>query len=503
MDARARTLFDEAAALQQAGRRADAIARFATALVLEPAIAERWYEYGYLLKADGRYEPALDAFGHALELGIARPEEVHLNRSVLYADHLRRDAEAEVELQAALAIAPDYIPALLNLGNLHEQRGRREQALAMYAQLALVNPAAGHPYHDLALEGLARSAVMQPPAALDDPRLAQLDDAARSVAHDARVRANLLFALGRSYDRLDAWDPAFDAFARANRALLRQSGRTYHPRHAERLVDAFIEAFPHATTATDDPVSGPTPLFICGMFRSGSTLIEQVLGAHARVVAGGEVDFLMRLAAERLAPFPQSVARADATRDAALAREYREHVARLFPSAAPGMYLTDKRPDNYQLIGLIKRLFPRARIVHTTRHPLDNGLSIFLQHLNPQVAGYACDLRDIGHHYGQYRRLMRHWKSLHGEDILDFHYDDLVRDPVPALQRLFAWLGLDWDDACLDFHQRESTVKTASYWQVRRPLYREASGRWRHYDSHLGALRDALLSGGVAASELD
>jgi hypothetical protein len=239
------------------------------------------------------------------------------------------------------------------------------------------------------------------------------------------------------------------------------------------------------------------------MFRSGSTLVEQVLGAHERVTAGGELDFLLRLAAERLAPFPASIARLDAARYAGFASEYRALIAGLFPHAPAASYVTDKRPDNYQLIGLIRQLFPSARILHTTRHPLDNGLSVFTQHLNPQVAGYACDLGDIGHYFGQYRRLMQHWKALYPADILDVHYDALVRDPETVLRRVFAFLGLEWDAGCLDFHARESTVKTASYWQVRRPLYREASGRWRNYATQLAPLRESLLAAGVDARELD
>lgn len=505
MPEQAATLFREAAELQRSGRRADAIARFSAGLALEPDDAERWYEFGYLLKSDARYDAALDAFGRALALGIARPEEVHLNRAVLYADHLRRDEEAEAELESALALAPDYVPALLNLGNQHEQRGRRESALATYARLAAVAPPAGHPYHDLALEGVARSAVMQPPESLADPRLRALDQAASRVQHDARVRANLLFALGRSCERLGAWEPAFDAFARANRTLLRHAGRTYHRPQAERLTDALIGAFPTCATARahDDDAAGATPLFICGMFRSGSTLVEQVLGAHPRVTAGGELDFLLRLAAERLAPFPASVAQLDPARYAGFSAEYRTLIAALFPQAPAGTYVTDKRPDNYQLIGLIKQLFPRARIVHTTRHPLDNGLSVFTQHLNPRVAGYACDLGDIGHHFGQYRRLMRHWKSLYPAAIHDVNYDALVRDPEPVLRRVFGFLELEWDPGCLEFHARPSTVKTASYWQVRKPLYREASGRWRHYAAQLAPLREALLAAGIEAQELD
>ena len=145
----------------------------------------------------------------------------------------------------------------------------------------------------------------------------------------------------------------------------------------------------------------------------------------------------------------------------------------------------------------IKRLFPDAKIIHTTRHPIGNGLSIFQQHLNPRVAGYSCDLADIGHHYGEYRRLMAHWKTLYPDSIFDFDYDTFVREPQPALRGLLDFLGLDWDARCLEFHRLRNTVKTGSYWQVRQPLHGSASERWRHYDAHLAPLRATLRDAGV------
>jgi hypothetical protein len=237
------------------------------------------------------------------------------------------------------------------------------------------------------------------------------------------------------------------------------------------------------------------------MFRSGSTLVEQVLGGHPRVTPGGELNFLLMLAAGRLAPFPQSMATVAPEREAGFAAEYRAHLASLFPQAGAGSIITDKRPDNYLLIGFIKRLFPAARIVHTTRHPMANGLSIFQQHLNPKVAGYSTDLSDIGHHYGEYRRLMAHWKALYPDSIFDFDYDAFVREPAPALQPLLEFLGLDWDARCLEFHQLRNTVKTGSYWQVRQPLHANASERWRHYDAHLGPLRSALRDAGIGIND--
>jgi len=224
------------------------------------------------------------------------------------------------------------------------------------------------------------------------------------------------------------------------------------------------------------------------MFRSGSTLAEQLLAASPQVARGGELDFLPQLVQSELAPFPASMA---AVSDAALARlaaQYLASIARLFPGAA---HVTDKRPDNFLLVGLIKSLFPDARIVHTTRDPLDTCLSIFFLHLDQRMS-YALDLMDIGHYFRQYRRLMAHWKSLYGEDVLDFNYDALVREPRPAAQRLVAFCGLDWDEACLDLAHGAGAVKTASVWQVREGLYQRSSGRSRHYARELAPLAAEL-----------
>lgn len=494
-------LMREAAALHAAGRRGEAIALFRQVLDGHPGLAEGWYELGYLLKAEGRHQDALDAYAQALARGIRRGEEVHLNRAIIFSDFLRRDDEAERELEAALALNARYLPALLNLGNLNEERGRREQAMALYTRAIAVDPASDPNYADLRHEAMARLAILDPPESGDSPRLAQLEQAvARTAQGSHHVRANLLFSLGRSHERLGDFDRAFEAFSRANRTLVRQNGRSYDRAFAERQVDALVQAFTAANQGQRQAPArdGASPLFVCGLFRSGSTLIEQVLGAHPEVTAGGELEHLLRLVMGPLAPYPASMARLDPARDEALAAGYLEHLALLYPDGMRGRYITDKRPDNFQLIGLIKRMFPDAKFIHTVRHPLDTGLSVFTQHLNLRVAGYSADLGDIGHYFGQYRRLMAHWKSLYGDDILDFDYDQFVRDPRPALERLLGFLGLPWDEDCLQFHARESTVKTASYWQVRQPLNTKASGRWRHYGAHLDPLRAALLNAGVA-----
>jgi hypothetical protein len=224
------------------------------------------------------------------------------------------------------------------------------------------------------------------------------------------------------------------------------------------------------------------------MFRSGSTLTEQVLAGHSRVTAGGEIDILPALVRNELSPFPARMGELSPRQLDELAARYTASLSKLFPGAP---HVTDKRPDNFLHIGLIKSLFPDARIIHTTRDALDNVLSIYFLHLDHGM-GYALDLMDIAHYYRQYRRLMAHWKSQFGPDILDFDYDAFVRAPRPAVEKLLAFCDLDWEEDCLDFQHVRNAVKTASVWQVREALYQRSSGRWRNYARHLHSLRAYL-----------
>ena len=479
---------------QQWSAAADTLRRM---LALRPAFADGWFNLGYALRQAGAFVPALDAYAQALRHGIAAPAIVHVNRAVILADHLRDDAAAGAALEQALTLDPQHPVALLNLGNLHEERGRRDAAIDCYRRLLAHHGDAT----TAAVEALARLAHLEPPSRLDDPVLQRLQAVARADgARPDSVSATLWLALGRALDALDATAPAFEAFGAGKRAAHRGHGR-YAPAEAERQVAELIAAFPAAAPRRPGR-HAPEPLFICGLFRSGSTLLEQVLSAHPAVAAGGELDLLPRLALQTLAPFPSRAASLDPAQYAALADDYHAALRARLPASGAGSRLaTDKRPDNYRLIGLIKQLFPAARIVHTVRDPRDVALSIYMQHLNPRAFPYAATLADIGHQIGLHQRLMRHWTDLYPDDILAFDYDAFVAAPESTLRPLLARLDLDWDPACLEFHALDNTVKTASYWQVRRPLYADASGRWRRYHAHLAPLDTALRAAGVEPAD--
>ena len=467
-----------AAQHREAGRIAEAIAAYRAALALRPALPNAWYNLARLQRQAGHSEAALDSYARALAYGISEPEEVHLNRGVVFADDLARSDSAEAELNRALALNPGYVPALLNLGNLYDDRGDRQKARLAYERALALEP-------DNPL-GLARLAGAADLAGPDDPLLRRIRQAMAARAREPAALADLGFALGSALDRIGAYDEAFAAYAAANAASREASGASYDRGAQERFVDRLIAAFARPVERSRGE-AGEAPVFICGMFRSGSTLAEQILARHEAVTPGGELGLLPALAAS-LRPYPEAAAAASRETLGGLRSTYLEGLGRIHPGRR---LVTDKRPDNFLHIGLIKSIFPEARIVHTRRRPLDNLLSLYFLHLDPAMA-YAQDLADAAHWYRQYRRLMAHWQTLYPADIHDVDYDALVADPRPNIEALLAFCGLSWRESCLSFHEAGNAVRTASAAQVREPLYRRSSGRWRNYERHLGVLIDAL-----------
>lgn len=480
-------MFAEALQYDRQGRIPEAIASYERLLESWPALPDAWYNLAVLQRKLRQFPEALASYQRALDHRIKRPEEVHLNRGVIYTDYLRQDAAAEQELKTALSINPNYIPALINLANLHEDLGRRNLAARTYERLLALDPQSAHV--------LARYAGLKVFTDLNDPLIEALRQGLSQPKVSAEDRASLEFALGRALDSCQSYTEAFEMYRAANRHSRESAAPgtgVYDRELAERFTDELIAAFPADARAKLAPtaaaISTPRPIFVCGMYRSGSTLTEHLLSGHPLVAAGGEQEFLPNAALTTLAPYPQSMAHVLPQRLKALAAEYLDMLSKLYPEAA---WVTDKRPENYMHIGLIKILFPDAKIVHTTRNALDNCLSIFFLHLDQRMS-YALDLNDIGHHYRLYLRLMGHWKASYGADILDVDYDALVREPRPVVEGLLAFLGLPWDDGCLEVPATGRSIKTASVWQVREPVHQRSSGRAQHYSQELAELRSYL-----------
>jgi len=455
--------------LSRLGQVGAAIGLYLRFIEQQPEIAEAHYNLALLLKKQKDFANAMLAYERSILLGIDRVHEVYTNMGVL-ASEMRRPERARELFGRALEHNARYVPALFDLAGHHEEMGEREQAATLYRQILDIDP-----QH---WDSLARLAYATRVTDKTDPLVGSLRDAANSEIDNRLAHEGLYFALGKVLDDVGEYDNAFAAYTAAN-DLGKLRNLPYDEVVAEDAFDQLIEWCDADWISNVSTASRAAPIFICGMFRSGSTLAEQILGAHPSVAAGGELDILPWLLARDMSPYPERLQNAVPEELEKLAHEYVSKQEELFPGAEN---VTDKRPDNHMHLGLIKAMFPAAKIVYTKREPLDNCLSVYFQQLGGNLA-YATDLEHIADYYKQQERLLEHWQACFGENIFILNYDDMVRTPEPVLRQLLDFLGLEWDERCLQFQDSENQVKTASVWQVREELHSGSSGRWRNYEA--------------------
>ncbi len=430
-----------------------------------PTSAVAAYNHAFYLGRNGQHRESIARYQRALELGIKAPEEVHLNMANTFMDHLQDDDKARQHLEAALAANPGYAKAHFNLGNLAERQGDRKEAQKRFETCLELEP-----QNELALARLADAHRFED---AKDPLLARMADRATSSEN-----VDLHFALGRAYDQLGAYADAWRHFERANEAD-RARYPEYRQSSSEALVRRIMARCDEEWLARFGDKSHD-PVFICGIFRSGSTLLEQILGAHPHFTAGGESEFVPRLVARHLPRFPDGLEGLGPD-DVEAWRAM--HLAHCESRTGGETRLTDKRPDNFLYVGLIKAILPNARFVVTERDWRDVAVSIFSTRLGPGQR-YATRLQDICHYLELHRELVDHWATLLGQDLVRVSYEQLVEKPRETVAALLESLGEPWDDACLEFHTQEGSVVTASVWQVRQPLNPKSIGRWRNYQKY-------------------
>lgn len=440
-------------------------------------MADIWYNLGYALRLDRQFAQSLDAYAQALVHGVTGPEEVHLNRAAIFSEQLDAFDEAREELDAALQLNPDFVSGWLNLAMLHEDMGQTAEARNAYDRVLQIAPQNGR-----AMARLAAIAMFEGQATQMVPRL---EAALRSTTTSAGEAIDIAFGLANAYDATGRYDQAFALALSANNAQHQQlpAPLRYDPVAHEQVIDALCAMrLPPPLTSSDPDTA--VPIFICGLFRSGSTLAEQLLARHSDTKAGGEYDFIPEIVRSSLQPYPEALAEAGHAELEGLRRDY---LSRLAATGYDGGPVSDKRCDNFLHLGLIKTLFPNAKIIHSHRAPLDNAVSLFFQHFADGI-NYSMDLDHLGHWLAQYRKLMTRWRTLYGPDIHDFCYDAAVRHPEPAVGAMVEHCGLIWRDGS---EPTNSVVKTASAWQVRQPLHQRSSGRWRNYASQLEPVKRA------------
>ena len=437
-----------------------------------PSEPDAYYNAGYYLKLAGQYNQSIKNYELALAYGVTQPEEVLTNMALIYSVYLRREDRAKSSLELALNGAPQYIPAMYNLATLLEEEGDRDGAIKYYQNIVDLEPS-----YYLALVRLAEAKRIE----FNDPVIAKLIRALSNPVLDDFARSSIHYALGKSYNDCADYDQAFRHYDMANE-LDRRAVLPYGRVDQERLVDDCIRFFTEDWVSKNSLSSDAEPIFICGMFRSGSTLVEQILASHSKLSAGGERSFFHDFIDSSIRPYPDALNNFDQSAFNDLVNGYLEDLAKAFPNFSR---VTDKRPDNYLYIGLIATIFPNAKIIQTKRDPRDNCLSVYFLRTSP-LMNYAADLHDVAHYYKQFIRLMDHWKCVFPQMIYTIDYDQLVINPEVEVRSLLDFLNLSWEPECLNFTRVKNSVKTASVWQVRESLYKTSSGRWKNYSKHLG-----------------
>ncbi len=302
----------------------------------------------------------------------------------------------------------------------------------------------------------------------------------------------LWFAIGKYYDDTKQYDLAFPAYQRANAladSLWRQKGMRFDRAELTRNFDDLAAAWPADRMKRLHGGSSQSrlPVLIVGMPRSGTSLTEQIIASHPEAAGAGELRFWgEQFKANRK---PLLSGNHEAALLATLASEYEQRLRRY---SSKGTRVVDKMPHNFTLIGLIHEVFPQAKFIHTRRNPVDTCLSIYFHYLNSSHA-YATSLENLAFYYREYERLMQHWRSaLPSDRLLEVSYEDLIDNQSEWSRRIIEFIGLEWDERCLDFHKTERSVGTYSNWQVRQKIYHSSKARWRHYEKHLEPLLGLL-----------
>ena len=538
------------AVLQALGRNTEAVGHYETAIALRADYAEARFNLGNALAAMGRNDEAVGQYDAALAI---RPTyvEAHYNRGNTL-KRLNRNEDAAAAYEATIALKPDYMEAYNNLGNALLELRRHDEAAARFEQALALRPDSAEAYNNLgttlqalgrhgeALRHLEQALTLRPGYAdaytnrgntlmemgrLDearqaferavelaprrakfyrnlmdskrfsagDPHLAAMQEMAKDLdALEPEERIDLHFALGKALGDVGDYAASFHHLIEGN--ALKRRNVAYNESAVLEFMSSLALVFTREMVAAKRDRGNPSrlPVFIVGMPRSGTTLIEQILASHPGVFGAGELGAFGDIMAT-FTDLDAALAGSDpAAADAALREVGTRYVDAIQGLAPAAERITDKMPANFRLAGLIHLALPNARIIHARRNPIDTCLSCFGRAFTGDQP-FTYDLAELGRYYRAYDALMAHWRRVLPEStFLEVNYEDVVDDLEGQARRIVAHCGLEWDEACLQFHRTERLVRTASATQVRQPIYKTSVGRWRVYGDLLRPLLAAL-----------
>lgn len=460
-----------------------ALTHYKQTLRILPDFAEAHSAIGTLFGYQGQLDEAASHYRRAIRLKPKLIEAV-IGLGVALTGLGNYD-EAQEYAEQALRINPNNVDAIALAASIADYTGNAESAYALLAPV--INASVNHVNIALTFANVSKAVGRQNEAIANMERILNSSDSLATAN-----RLGLHFQLGKLYDAKGDYDKAFTHYQQGN-ALKPLS---FDPRRHRLEIDALIGIYSPAFMAGMPRVSirSDRPVFIVGMVRSGTSLVEQILASHPKVFGAGELpDMIQTAMSLHIVPgieqhIPQSLHLQNQDKLNLLAQKYLDHLKRLSPDA---VRVIDKAPLNFLCLGLIELLFPDARIIHCKRDPMDTCLSAYFQDFT-RSHPYCYDLSNLGVFYREYRRLMQHWREVIKLPMLEVQYEELIADQETVSRRIIEFCDLDWDDRCLQFHKTKRYVTTASYDQVRQPLYKKSAGRWRNYERYLEPLSKTL-----------
>jgi tetratricopeptide (TPR) repeat protein len=476
--------------LQTLRRFDDALTSYDNAIALNPGYAEAYAYRGNTLRALMRFDEALQSYDKAIAVTPGFPE-FHYNRGVVL-QILKRFDEALASYDRAIAIAPGYKDAYVSRGVALVSKGDMRQAEEMFLKALTLKPDSPDVLYELT--------KLRTYHHTDHAEVRSIHRLLNEPGISLRDRECLCFSLGKVYDECGLYDEAFDYYRQANEII--NANTSYDAARISAVTSSIIEVFSKDFLSQPRPWASRsrTPLFIVGMPRSGTTLLASILSNHGAIGTAGELPTIIQFASrlgqivESDVPYPQAAKAVTAAHAQQLTIAYEQRLRR--DTRPDVQYVIDKHPLNCGHLGFIAMLFPQAQIIHCTRDPLDTCLSNYFQRFHAAY-DFAFDLRNIGHFYGEYRRIMEHWRKALPGKMIEVTYEDMILDTAQVARTILGALGLEWDEHCLAPHTNPHAVETASKWQVRQPIYKRSMERWKHYEKHLAPLIESLQSAGM------
>jgi len=466
--------------LNDLGQSEQAIDHLEQALTIKPEMAEAHNNLGNALHMLGRYQDAIGSYKQALHIR-SDYDEAHSNLGGSLQE-LGRTQSAITHYQRALVIKPDHPVAHNNLGLALQELGRKDESIAHFEQALSIKPDYSEAHYHLALIKPTQDKIPTIKQFLANTGIAEKDE------------IYFHYALGRIYNEGKMYDLEFEHYQKANilnRKTLSYDAKTHSDFVSRIMGTCSNDYFQKLESSGSD---SQMPVFIVGMPRSGTTLVEQIISNHPSVHGAGELIFFEQLEAyishhlSSSNDYPECLSDC---RESTIRELSVKYLSELKILSYGEKFVIDKNPGNFLRIGLIKILFPGAKIVHCKREALDTCISIYL---NNFVHGndYQFDLAEIGQYYLDYERLMEYWIGLFPNDIINVQYEDLVMNQENISREMIAFLELEWDEKCLDFHNNIRTVRTASNMQVRQPIYNNSIDRWKRYEKYLAPLKTII-----------